>query len=281
MSRMWARRPSAARAHRAILRRSRIEQQVLEVRGDRGEVLERLDRLLAALGIARAQRRGEDLLEQRRLAVGRGAEHAQVAPADAVARELGDGADDLALGLVVVADAAADLALDDAVLLELLDELGSAPVSSTTSSSEYSAPGRDGHLGARACAAVAARAGGRRPGPPRVRPAASSWRITRSGRNSSRWRRRIVRSRATSAARVEAVAARRAPRRRAASGPRGSGSWRSRCRGTPARAPCTRRRSSATCAAARRPPRASAGGDLGDLGQLDLGRLDGVGHRDR
>ena len=31
-----------------------------------------------------------------------------------------------------------------------------------------------------------------------LRPAASSWRITRSGRNSSRWRRRIVRSRSTS-----------------------------------------------------------------------------------
>ena len=31
-----------------------------------------------------------------------------------------------------------------------------------------------------------------------ARPAASSWRITRSGRNSSRWRRRIVRRRETS-----------------------------------------------------------------------------------
>ena len=88
-----------------------------------GEVLERLDRLLAALGIARAQRRGEDLLQQRRLAVGRRAEDAQVAPADAVARELGDRADDLALGLVEVLDPGAQLALDDAVLLELGDEL--------------------------------------------------------------------------------------------------------------------------------------------------------------
>ena len=31
-----------------------------------------------------------------------------------------------------------------------------------------------------------------------ARPEASSWRITRRGRNSSRWRRRIVRSRSTS-----------------------------------------------------------------------------------
>src|SRR3954469_7549897 len=78
------------------------EQEVLEVRRDGREVLERLDRLLAALGVARAQRRGEDLLQQRRLAVGRGPECAQVAPADAVAGELGDRADDLALRLVVI-----------------------------------------------------------------------------------------------------------------------------------------------------------------------------------
>src|SRR4051794_39994859 len=92
------------------------------MRGDRREVLERLDGLLAALGIARAQRRGEDLLQQRRLAVRARAEHAQVAPADAVARQLGDRADDLALGLVEVRDAGAYLALDDPVLLQLLDQ---------------------------------------------------------------------------------------------------------------------------------------------------------------
>src|SRR5919199_9829 len=77
------------------------EQQVLQVRGDRGQVLERLDRLLAPVRVARAQRRRQDLLEQRRLAVGRGAEDAQVAPGHAVARELRDGADDLLLGVVV------------------------------------------------------------------------------------------------------------------------------------------------------------------------------------
>src|SRR3954471_16555195 len=92
------------------------------MRGDRGEVLERLDRLLAALGVARAQGRGEDLLQERGLAVGRGPERAQVAPADAVAGELGHRADDLALRLVVVLLAGPVLALDDAVVLELGDE---------------------------------------------------------------------------------------------------------------------------------------------------------------
>src|SRR3954452_2574767 len=98
------------------------QQQVLEVRRDRREVLERLDRLLAALRVPRAQRRGEDLLQERRLPVGRGPERAQVAPADAVAGEFGHGADDLALGLVVVLRPGAVLALDDAVVLELGDE---------------------------------------------------------------------------------------------------------------------------------------------------------------
>ena len=51
------------------------------MRGDRGEVLERLDGLLAALLVARAQRRGQDLLQERRLAVGRRPEGPQVAPA--------------------------------------------------------------------------------------------------------------------------------------------------------------------------------------------------------
>src|SRR3954454_2812298 len=88
------------------------EQQVLEVAGHRGEVLQRLDGLLAALGITGAQRGREDLLEQGGLAIGRRAEDAQVAPADAVAGQLGDRADDLALGLVEVVRAGALLALD-------------------------------------------------------------------------------------------------------------------------------------------------------------------------
>src|SRR4051794_2216207 len=90
--------------------------------GDGGEVLERVYRLLAALGVPRPQRGSEDLLEQGGLAICRGPERTQVAAADAVAGELGDRTDDLALGLVVVLDPRSHLALDHAVLLELLDE---------------------------------------------------------------------------------------------------------------------------------------------------------------
>src|SRR5205823_8131449 len=88
----------------------------------RRQVLERLDGLLAALGIPRAQRRRQDLLEQRRLAVGRGPEDAQVASADAEARQLADGADDLLVGVVVERLPVVLLAADDPVLLELADE---------------------------------------------------------------------------------------------------------------------------------------------------------------
>src|SRR4051794_11729818 len=98
------------------------QEQVLEVGRHGGQVLQRLDGLLAALDVAGAQRGGQDLLQQRRLTIGAGAERAQVAPADAVARQLGDGADDLALGLVVVLGPGAVLALDDAVVLELGDQ---------------------------------------------------------------------------------------------------------------------------------------------------------------
>src|SRR3954465_11997330 len=124
ISRTRARRSTATAARRLPDDLAQVpdEQQVLEGRRHRGEVLERLDRLLAALGVARAQRRGEDLLQQRRLAVGRGPERAQVAPADAVTGELRHRAHDLALGLVVVLRPGAVLAFDDAVVLELGDE---------------------------------------------------------------------------------------------------------------------------------------------------------------
>src|SRR5919108_91442 len=62
MSLMWARRSTSD------LPQVADEQQVLEVGGDGGEVLERLDRLLASGGIARAQGGLEDLLQQGRLA---------------------------------------------------------------------------------------------------------------------------------------------------------------------------------------------------------------------
>src|SRR3954469_26003441 len=118
MSLMWARRSTSD------LPQVADQQQVLEMGGHGGEVLERLDRLLAPRGIAGAQRRLEDLLQQRRLPVGRRAEDAQVAPRDPVAGKLRHRADDLALGLVVPLGAVALLALDDAVVLELGHELG-------------------------------------------------------------------------------------------------------------------------------------------------------------
>jgi hypothetical protein len=88
------------------------------------EVLECFYGLLALLRVPGAQRRGEDLLQERRLAVGRGPEHPQVSAPDAVAGQLGHGADDLALGLVVALHARAQLALDHPVLLQLAHELG-------------------------------------------------------------------------------------------------------------------------------------------------------------
>src|SRR4051794_24300287 len=92
------------------------------MRRDRREVLERLDRLLAPLRVPRPQGGREDLLQQGRLAIGRSAEDAQVAPPYAEALELGYGTNDLPLGVVVEDLAVAALALDHAVLLELLDE---------------------------------------------------------------------------------------------------------------------------------------------------------------
>src|SRR5512133_2531766 len=103
MSRIRSRRSTAATGCLAgDLAQVADEEQVLEMGGHGGEVLERLDRLLALLGIARAQRRAQQLLEQGRLAVRGRPEDAQVAPADAVAGQLGHGPDDLPLGLVVI-----------------------------------------------------------------------------------------------------------------------------------------------------------------------------------
>src|SRR5579884_3453636 len=100
------------------------EQQVLEVGGDRGQVLKRLDRLFSAVGVAGAQSGGEDALQELGLTVSRAAEDAQVAPADAVARQLGHGAHDLPLGFVEVPGSPAQIALDHAKIDELTDQLG-------------------------------------------------------------------------------------------------------------------------------------------------------------
>src|SRR6185312_2171257 len=81
-----------------------------------------LDGLLAPLRVTGAQRRREDLLEQRGLAVGGGAEHAQVAATDAEAGQLERVAHDLALGVVVPDLTLPLLALDHPELLELAHE---------------------------------------------------------------------------------------------------------------------------------------------------------------
>src|SRR5438270_12972282 len=128
MSRMWSLNSMSPFAgSRGQAAEVPDEKQVLQVGGNRRQVLERLDRLLAALGIARAQRRREDLLEQCRLAIRRGPEDAQVAAADAEAGELADCADDLELRVVVPGLALALLALDHAVLLELADKRALRP----------------------------------------------------------------------------------------------------------------------------------------------------------
>ena len=67
----------------------------------RRQALEALQRFLAPLGVAREQRGAEQRFEQLDLAVGGGAEDAQVAGADAEAGQLVGGPDDLAVGLVV------------------------------------------------------------------------------------------------------------------------------------------------------------------------------------
>ena len=120
MSRISARRSGVA--HRAIRRRSRTSSRCLRCEATAARFSSASTASLRRSGLRERRRRGEDLLQQRRLALGGGLEHAQVAPRDAVARQLGDRADDLALRLVVVALGAAQLALDDPVVLELGDQ---------------------------------------------------------------------------------------------------------------------------------------------------------------
>jgi hypothetical protein len=63
-----------------------------ELRRDRGERLEVVERRSAPLEVARAEAGRDELLEQRRLAARRGPERAEVARVEAVAREPAAGA---------------------------------------------------------------------------------------------------------------------------------------------------------------------------------------------
>src|SRR5205823_50227 len=75
------------------------------------------------LGVAPAQRRRDELLEQRRLASRRGAERAQVARRDAVPRELRAGRGDVRVGVGIALVAARPTGREQAVVLQLLPEL--------------------------------------------------------------------------------------------------------------------------------------------------------------
>ena len=78
----------------------------------------------APLEVARAQRGRDDLLEQRRLAPGRGAKGAEVPGVDPVPRDLGARERDVGVALAVEALAAFDPRREQAEVLELARELG-------------------------------------------------------------------------------------------------------------------------------------------------------------
>src|SRR4051794_37040246 len=103
------------------------EQQLRELLGQLGERLELLDPGLAALGIPRPERGRNDLLEQRRLAVGAVPERPQVPRRHAVPRELGAGGGHVRIGRAVELAAALLARLEEAEVLELLRELGRDP----------------------------------------------------------------------------------------------------------------------------------------------------------
>src|SRR5437667_6812760 len=95
---------------------------MLEMPANRRQALQVLDRLLATSLAARSERRADELLEQRRLAVRRAHEDAQIAARDAEPRQFRCRADDLEIGLVIDRSTVAPVGLDDAVLLELAQE---------------------------------------------------------------------------------------------------------------------------------------------------------------
>ena len=265
-------------------RRSRTSSRCFRCDAIAAQVVERLDRLAPAVGIARLERRGEDLLEQRGLAVGGGPEDAQVAAADAELRELGRGLDDLPLGLVVERVAALALAVDDPVVLELLDELRRrAGVGQHLRErvERLGALAQDRHAPQRA--RVGDRLGAVHVG---LRPAGGELLADHAQRQELVALEAQDRAQALDVVRASRAGSRRAcGAARAASGPRGSGSSRSRCPGTRARATCRRPRSSATwpSAGGRWAPRRSSLevrqlvlADLQLVTRLQLVRLDPV-----
>ena len=154
----------------------------------------------AALRVPRAQRRRDERLEQPRLAVGRRAERPQVARRDPEARQPPARVRDLDVRLAVEPLAALDARREQAEVLELARELGRIPARS------HSSPRRPRPRAPRARHGAACAA-------PSRSGESSSWRITRSGRNSSRWSSRIRAQPLDVVLAEEPVAALRAPRR--------------------------------------------------------------------
>ena len=90
---------------------------------DARERLEIVESALAALGVARAKPRRDELLDEARLAARGGEEGAQMACVDPEAGEPRAGGGDVGLRLPVEMLACLDARLQHAVLLELADEL--------------------------------------------------------------------------------------------------------------------------------------------------------------
>ena len=237
--------------HFAIRRRSRTSSRCLRCDATAARFSSASTASLRRSGLRERSAGARICCSSARLALGRALEHAQVAPGDAVRAQLLDRAHDLAVGLVVVARPAAQLALDDPEVLELLHQprLGAGLLDdvlervqrAAVADRDTSAAAAPRRAGRRASAPPAPRPTARRPTGPRrapggSRPAAGTRRAAAAGSSAAarrRWTSRAGSRRACAAA-------------SAASGPRGSGSSRSRCPGTPAGAPCRRPRWSAT-----------------------------------
>jgi len=100
------------------------QEQVGEVADGGRQRLQVLDGLAPACGVRRAKRRPDDRLDQRGLAVRRGAQDLEVPAPHAEAGELRRRLDDLAVALGVELPPIGDLGLEQAPLLQLPDQLG-------------------------------------------------------------------------------------------------------------------------------------------------------------
>src|SRR5207344_2475362 len=100
------------------------EEQLRELLRQLGQRLELLDAGLPSLGVAGAQRRRHELVQQAGLAVCGGAERPQVPRRDAVAGELGARDSDVDVRRRIVLLAALAARVEQTVLLELARQVG-------------------------------------------------------------------------------------------------------------------------------------------------------------